>query len=42
MRNKRAEWVEEIREYCQANGIKLFEKDSLKDIVKRPLIQERI
>lgn len=38
----KAEWIEEIREFCQKNGIKLFEKDSLKDIVKRPLIQERI
>ena len=37
-----AEWIEEIREFCQKNGIKLFEKDSLKDIVKRELIQERI
>lgn len=38
----KAEWIEEIREYCQSNGIKLFEKDSLKDIVKRDLIRERI
>jgi protein gp37 len=38
----KAEWIEEIREFCQANNIKLFEKDSLKDIVKRDLIQERI
>lgn len=38
----KAEWIEEIREFCQSNGIKLFEKDSLKDIVKRDLIQERI
>ena len=38
----KAEWIEEIREFCQTNGIKLFEKDSLKDIIKRPLIQERI
>ena len=36
------EWIEEIRIFCQSNGIKLFEKDSLKEIVKRPLIQERI
>lgn len=38
----KAEWIEEIREFCQKNGIKLFEKDSLKNIVNRPLIQERI
>jgi protein gp37 len=38
----KAEWIEEIRGFCQSNGIKLFEKDSLKDIVKRDLIQERI
>lgn len=38
----KAEWIEEIREFCQSNGIKLFEKDSLKSIVKRDLIQERI
>lgn len=38
----KTEWIEEIREFCQTNGIKLFEKDSLKDIVKRPLIQQKI
>lgn len=38
----KAEWIEEIREYCQKNGVKLFEKDSLRDIVKRDLIQEKI
>lgn len=37
-----AEWIEEIREFCQANNIKLFEKDSLKKIVKRSLVQQRI
>lgn len=36
------EWVEEIREYCQLKKIPLYEKDSLKSIVDRPLIQERI
>jgi protein gp37 len=35
-------WIEEIRQYCQDKGIKLYEKDSLKSIVTRPLIQERI
>jgi protein gp37 len=36
------EWIEEIREYCQLKKIPLYEKDSLKSIVNRPLIQERI
>jgi protein gp37 len=38
----KAEWIEEIREFCQKNGIKYFEKESLREIVKRDLIQERI
>lgn len=37
-----AAWIEEIRIFCKKSGIKLFEKNSLKDIVKRELIQERI
>lgn len=36
------EWIEEIREYCQLKKIPLYEKDSLKSIVNRLLIQERI
>jgi len=37
-----AEWIEEIREFCRDNEIKLYEKDSLKNIVKRELIQQKI
>lgn len=36
------DWIEEVREYCQLKKIPLYEKDSLKSVVDRPLIQERI
>ncbi len=34
------EWIEEIKEGCQKNNIPYFEKDNLKNIVKRKLIKE--
>jgi len=36
------EWIEEIKKWSELYGIKLFEKDSLKKIVKRSLVQQRI
>jgi protein gp37 len=34
------EWIENIKEYCQKNEIPYFEKNSLKNIVKRDLIKQ--
>ena len=34
------EWIEEIKLFCQDNNISYFEKDNLKNILNRELIQE--
>ena len=37
-----SEWIEEIKIFCFDNRIRYFEKNSLKPVVNRKLIQERI